>query len=507
MKIFFTNETKKLDTYTIEHEPVSSLDLMERAAAAVTSEIMARWQRHTPVIVFAGPGNNGGDALAVARLLAEKGYRPDIYLFNPGRNLSPDCAQNKERLARMENIRFTEVVKGDFLPPRLHKHTLVVDGMFGSGLHTPLSGGFASIVQYINASEAQVVSIDLPSGLFGEDNSENYSRNIIRATLTLTFQYPKLAFLLPENADYVGEWKIIDIGIHPDILRDTPAFCHYLEAQEIRPFLKKRTKFAHKNDFGHALIVAGSYGMTGAAVLAAKAALHTGAGLVSVHSAQCGFPVLQTAVPEALFLADADNRHITEVDIKRKYAVCAVGPGIGTHEETGRAVETLIGQTKSPLVLDADALNLLAAHPDWLVKLPANTILTPHVREFDRLFGPQENALRRLKKAMETARRYQIIIVLKGAHTAIVTPQEQLYFNSTGNPGMATAGSGDALTGILAGLLSQDYTPLEAALTGVFLHGLAGDLAAAAQGQEYITAGDIIAHLGKAYQHLKNDSE
>lgn len=507
MKIFFTNETKKLDTYTIEHEPVSSIDLMERAAAAVTFEIMSRWQRHTPVVVFAGPGNNGGDALAAARMLIKEGYQPDIYLFNPMQKLSPDCAQNKERLTGMRNIRFTEVVKGDFMPPQLYEQTLVIDGLFGSGLHTPLSGGFASIVQYINASNAQVVSIDLPSGMFGEDNSENYKRNIVQATLTLTFQYPKLAFMFPENASFLGEWKIIDIGLHPDILRDTPATCYYLTDGDIFPLLRKRPKFAHKNDFGHALIVAGSEGMTGAAILAARAALHAGAGLVSVHSARCGYPVLQTAVPEALFLSDSCDTHITGVGIQRKYAVCAIGPGIGTHEDTARAIEALIGQMQHPVVLDADALNLTAACPEWLAQLPANSILTPHVREFDRMFGPQENTFQRLKKALETAKKYRLIIVLKGAYTAIVSPQGKIYFNSTGNPGMATAGSGDALTGILAGLLSQGYPPLEAALTGVFLHGLAGDIAAEEQSQEYITAGDIIASLGKAYQQIKNSFE
>ena len=504
MKIFFTNETKKLDEYTIEHEPVSSIDLMERAASSVTFEIMSRWQRNTRVVVFAGPGNNGGDALAVARMLIEEGYKLETYLFNPFQKLSPDCSKNKDRLKDIEGIHLTEVIKGDFLPPRLDTQTLVIDGLFGSGLRTSLTGGFASVVQYINSSKAQVVSIDLPSGLFGEDNSENYSRNIIRATLTLTFQYPKLAFMLPENAEYVGEWKVIDIDIHPEIIEATPANFYYLETDEIAPLIKKRPKFAHKNNFGHTLIIAGSKGMMGAAVLATKAALHTGAGLVSVHSAQCGYAVLQSAVPEAMFLSDTSQTHITEINIQKHYTTFGIGPGIGRNEETARAIEALFRQMRHPVVLDADAINMAATHPNWLSQLPANSILTPHIREFDRLFGQHDNMLERLKKATEMAKRYRLIIILKGANTAIVTPKEKVYFNSTGNPGMATAGSGDVLTGILSGLLSQGYLPHEAAVIGVFIHGLAGDIAAEEQSQEYITAGDIINHLGKAYKHLKN---
>lgn len=526
MKIFFTNETRKLDRFTIENEPISSIDLMERAASAVTFEIISRWKRNTPIVVFAGPGNNGGDALAVSRMLIEEGYNLSIYLFNPLQKLSQDCIKNKDRLQATDGVKFLKSVKqanlqadtgycshngsvltevvSEFIPPTLTKGVLVIDGLFGSGLNKPLSGGFGSVVQYINSSDATVVSIDLPSGLFGEDNSENIPRNIIQADLTISFQYPKLAFMFAENEQFTGEWKIVDIGIHPDIIEQTETKYYYIEPEEAARMVMKRSRFVSKHNVGHALLVAGSKGMMGAAVLAARAALHTGAGLVSVRAAACGETILQTTVPEALFIADEQDSYITEIPLTRSYSAIAVGPGLGRHEETARAFHKLLGQVKRPVVLDADALNLLAGHNELLERLPKNSILTPHHLEFDRLFGKSDTSYERLKRAKEMAVRYHTIIVLKGANTAIITPKEDVLFNSSGNPGMATAGSGDTLTGIITGLLAQGYHPIPAAILGVFLHGMAGDLAAEKYSPEYITAGDIISQIGKAYKKLDN---
>ena len=523
MKIFFTNETKKLDRFTIENEPIKSIDLMERAASSVTFEIISRWKRNTPVVVFAGPGNNGGDALAVSRMLIEEGYTLDIYLFNPLQKLSQDCLKNRDRLQTIEGLKFSKSVKpsdstntfphngshfteitNEFIPPTLTKGTLVIDGLFGSGLSKPLSGGFGSVVQYINSSDATVVSIDLPSGLFGENNTENIPRNIVQADLTITFQYPKLAFMFAENEQFTGEWKIVDIGIHPDIIEQTETKYYYIEPDEAARMIMKRSRFVSKHNVGHTLLIAGSKGMMGAAVLAAKAALHTGAGLVSVLSAACGEKILQTSVPEALFIADEQDSHISDIVLNRSYSAIAVGPGLGRHEETARAFYKLLGQIKRPIVLDADALNLLAGHTELIENLPKNSILTPHHLEFDRLFGKNDTSYERLNKAREIAIRYHIIIVLKGANTAIVTPKGDVLFSSSGNAGMATAGSGDTLTGMITGLLAQGYHPIPAAILGVFLHGTAGDLAAERDSQEYITAGDIISQIGQAYKKLHN---
>lgn len=503
MKIFNTSIIKQLDAYTIEHEPISSVDLMERAASAITFEIIARWKRNTRIVVFAGAGNNGGDALAVARMLIEEGYKLEVYLFNPLQKLSADCARNKERLSAFDNILFSEVKGGDFVPPQLFADTLVIDGLFGSGLKVPLTGGFAAVVQYINDSEATVVSIDIPSGLFGEDNAGNNRRYIVKANLTLTLQFPKFSFFFAENERFTGEWKILDIGLHPDGMEQTATNLFYTEIDDACALLKSRNRFTDKRDVGHALLMAGSHGMTGAAVLAAKAAMHSGAGLLTVHTPAGSCSIIQQSVPEALVSVDENELHVSKITMQHSYAAIAAGPGLGRHQQTIAALDQLIGQIRRPCVIDADALNIIAEHMEWLSRIPANSIFTPHVKEFDRLFGKCDTGIERISKALEVAKRYNIIIVLKGANTAVVLPKGEIHFNSTGNPGMATAGSGDALTGLLLGLLAQGYAPRDAAILGVYLHGLAGDLAAEAECEEYIIAGDIIAHIGKAFKKLK----
>lgn len=501
MKIFNTAVIPKLDKYTIENEPVSSIDLMERTASAMTFEIMARWRRSVPVVVFAGPGNNGGDALAIARMLREEGYRVEVFLFNPLHKLSPNCLKNRERLLEMGEVPLTEVAS-EFTPPVLRSGLLVLDGLFGTGLKTPLSGGFASVVQYINSSDATVVSVDMPSGLFGENNLDNVGRNIVRAHLTLTCQFPKLSFLFAENECYVGDWAVVDIALHPEILAKTDTKINYTELDDAARLLVRRSRFAGKYEAGNLLLVAGSYGMTGAAVLAATGAVRGGAGLVTVHTPRCGCPVLQQAVPEVLVDADADETRFTGVMIKRPYSAVAVGPGLGREAGTQKALGLLFEQIKRPLVADADALNYLADHPEVTEKLPVNSIITPHVREFDRMFGKSDTAYERLVKAQEASHRLNVIIVLKGANTAVVTPKGDIYFNGSGNPGMATGGTGDVLTGVLAALLAQGYHPKDAAVLGVFVHGLAGDIALESSSVESLSARDVAACLGAAYRRL-----
>lgn len=502
MKIFLSSISKKLDAYTIEHEPISSFDLMERAASAVTFEIISRWKRNVPIIVFAGPGNNGGDALAISRMLMEEGYKPEVYLFNTSDKLSPDCQKNKQRLIALPECRFTEITN-QFIPPKLTDDMLIIDGLFGSGLNSPLTSGYAALAQLINSYDATVVSIDLPSGLFGEDNRANNPRNIVEADYTFTFQYPKLSFLMAENERFTGQWKVLDIGLHPEALAQTPSPYYFVEPEEAARLLKKRRKFASKRELGHALLIAGSYGMMGAAVLATKACLHTGTGLVTVHTPRCGYPVIQSAAPEALFNADKNDLHFSSLHIQQRYNAIGIGPGLGRHIETASAFKALIPQYNRPYVVDADALNLISESPEMLDSLPPYSILTPHAGEFDRLFGKSETSYERVIKAKSEAKKRNLIIVLKGAYTATVLPKGDIYFNATGNPGMATAGSGDVLTGIITGLLAQGYLPAEAAVLGVCLHGLAGDLAAAELSEAYITAGDIVSYLGKARLKLE----
>ena len=379
----------------------------------------------------------------------------------------------------------------------------MIDGLFGSGLNRPLTGGFAAMVHYINQSEATVVAIDIPSGLFGEDNRTNDSDSIIRANLTLTFGFPKLAFLLPENDSFVGEWKVLDIGLHPDIVDNTPTPFTLVTEEDIAAVFQPRNRFSHKGTFGHALLIAGSRGKMGAALLASRACLRSGAGLLTVHIPQRGETILQSAFPEAMLSFDPHQDYFTTVPDIATYSAIGVGPGLGQYLESAAALERLLQTVGKPVVLDADALNLIASNKDLLNRIPERSILTPHPKEFDRIAGESNSAYERLKKAQSFAVEHKLCIVLKGAYTAICTSSGNIYFNSCGNPGMATAGSGDVLTGIILGLLAQGMEPETAAATGVFLHGTAGDLAAVYRSEESMIASDIIDMLGKAFKQRK----
>lgn len=501
MKLLTTTQIKDWDRYTIEHEPIPSIDLMERAAQALAAAILRRWGEEMPVTLFAGPGNNGGDALAVARILTEKGCRTHTYLFNIKGKLSADCAANKERLAVCNGAALTEVTSR-FDPPVLSETDLIVDGLFGSGLNKPLSGGFASVVSYINASPATVVAIDIPSGMMGEDNSYNLRKHIVRADVTLTLQQPKLSFLFAENQELTGEVEILDIGLHPGALQEIPARYAITEEEEMRRLIRPRNRFAHKGNFGHDLLIAGRYGMAGASILAARACMRSGAGLLTVRIPRLNNDILQTCVPEAILQHDESADHLSGLSSGEDYDAIAIGPGIGTHLETAYAMIEEARRAQVPVILDADALNILAEHPEWMDQLPPHTILTPHPKELERLIGRCRDSYERLTRAQELAARQRLYLIVKGAWTAVVTPDGAVYFNPTGNPGMATAGSGDVLTGILLSLAGQGYTPEETCRLGVYVHGLAGDIAAGRRGETAMTAGDIIDCLPDAWMKL-----
>lgn len=502
MKIFTSAQIHELDKYTIEHEPIESIDLMERAAKAVSRAIMDCWNNDTPVVVFAGPGNNGGDALAVARILAELEYHVSVYLFNISGHLSPDCAVNKTRISECRKIKTFVEVTQEFDPPQLTAEVLVVDGLFGSGLNKPLAGGFASLVKYINASPCKVVSIDVPSGLMTEDNTYNVRANIIRADLTLTLQHKKLAFMFAENQTLVGRLKVLDIRISSEAVAQTEAYYNILEERDVRSMLRPRNEFAHKGQMGSALLVAGSYGMGGAAVLAARACLRSGAGKVTVHAPRCNNVITQIAVPEAVIQLDSEETVFSEAVDTEDYDALGIGPGLGTSEVTAIALIAQLRRTQCPIVVDADAINILANHRAWMQQLPKGIIMTPHPREFDRLDGHSSDSYERMAKACRLAEKLHAYIIIKGHYSALCMPDGHVVFNPTGNAGMATAGSGDVLTGVITALLARGYKQAEACVVGMYLHGLAGDLACADLGMESLTAGDIIAYLPKAFGRL-----
>lgn len=504
MKIFNSSKLPEIEKATCEAQNIDSIELMERAASAITYEIISRFLPSQRIIVFAGPGNNGGDALAVARMLLDQGYRKvEVFLFNVSGRLSHDCDLERKKLITIDQVDFTEITR-QFVPPYIGENDVVVDGLFGAGLNKNLRGGFISVAERINESGAFVISIDVPSGLYGEWNDETNRRHVVHADLTLAIQTPRLSFFFEDNAVCVGEWKLLDIDLDEKAIREMPADYTMVEMRNVKPLLRPRLPFTGKRDYGSALIMAGSMGMMGAAVMCARAALKAGAGLATVHSARCGMGIVQTAVPEAMFEPDRGEKVITDMTLHHDHQVVVVGPGIGTSHETESALESLLKTIKSPLVLDADALNCIARTPRLLTLLPAQTVITPHAGEFDRLFGEHQSAEERLRKAVEMAKYYNIIIVLKGHFTAIVRPTGHVYFNSSGNPGMATAGAGDVLAGVIGAFIAQGYRPDLAATLGVYIHGLAGDLAAEELGETGLMANDITDYLGRAFRKVIN---
>lgn len=498
MKLFTTKQIAELDKYTIENEPISDIDLMERASLQITNWLVQRFSTEQKMIFFAGPGNNGGDALAIARQMADLDFACEVYLVDLGRELKGSSAINRHRLELQQKVQISTIKTTNNFP-ELSETDIILDGLFGSGLTRPLEGLAAEIVQKINTRQNKVISIDIPSGLMGEDNSENIAENIIHANFTLTFQFPKISFLFAENKKLVGEWEVLHIRLHPDGIAQTETSCFFIESEDIKPFFQKRSKFGHKGTYGHALLIAGSFGKMGAAVLASKACLRSGVGLLTTQIPHLGYPIIQTAVPEAMASVDQHDYNFTEFPDLSQFSAIGVGPGIGMKSNTKKALCELLEKSQVPLVIDADALNILAENKTWLEKIPPNSILTPHPGEFKRLIGESPNSYKNIQKQLEFSKMYKVIVLLKGAFTSISTPDGKLYFNSTGNPGMATAGSGDVLTGIILGLLAQGFQPEKAAIAGVFVHGLAGDLAAKEKSEISLVAGDIIEFLGKAF--------
>lgn len=508
MQILTGGQFRALDQYTIEHEPVESIDLMERASRAIVSELRSRWGVDRRFVIFSGPGGNGGDGLAVARLMAEAGYTVLAYLFNVNGRLNADCEINRDRLRQLANSSASQLVSlceitTEFAFPELHPSDVIIDALFGTGLNKPVSGGFAHIVKRLNQSACTVVSIDTPSGLMTEDNTYNDTQCIVRADLTLTIQHLKLAFLFAENFKYTGEVQVLDIGLSSDWKSEEHGYLWLTEQSEVRQLLRTRSQFAHKGEMGHALLVAGSCGMGGAAVLAAQAALRSGLGKLTVHTPLANLFLMQSQIPEAVVELDPDEHVVSSAIDASVFQALGIGPGITTSRYAAAALQGYLSQQEGPMVIDADALNILSEHRDWLSLIPPDSILTPHPKELDRLVGYQTNCFERMNKARNLAVTHHVFVVLKGHYTQVCTPTGDVHFNPTGNPGMATAGSGDVLTGIITGLLAQGYLPSEAALLGVWLHGAAGDVAAEELGEECMLASDIIRFLPAAFKKLK----
>lgn len=501
MQILTSEHIKQWDQFTIQHEPIASIDLMERAVTQCMKWIEAGKYRQTPFIIYCGKGNNGGDGLALARMLWNRKYIVTVFILEFGHKGTEDFQTNLARLHET-GVEILFIQSQDNLHP-IPKEAVLIDALFGSGLNRPLDAVTSRLIEHINTSGNKIISIDIPSGMFS--NASSKEGPIIKAAHTLSFQCYKLAFLVPENQEYLGDVQILDIGLAPAFLQTLQTQMSLLDSAFIRAIYKTRKSFSHKGSYGHALLVAGSYGKMGAAVLSAKACLRAGVGLLTCYMPACGYTIVQASVPEAMALTDPNDRFITADDIDvEKYTVIGIGPGLGTESKTSDSLKHLLSVLKSPAVLDADALNMIAADKEFLKKLYPFSILTPHPKEFERLFGPSKNDFEKLELAKSKAEELQVIIVLKGHNTFIAMPGGRAYFNSTGNAGMATGGSGDVLTGILTSLLAQNYEPEQAALLGVYLHGMAGDFAAVKKSEEALIALDIVDCLGDAFLEIKN---
>lgn len=493
MKILPVEKIREADAYTIEHEPILDIDLMERAAGVCFEKVLEIITNQDRILIFSGTGNNGGDGLAIARMLHQRGYTTKVFMAGKPGSLSPSCRINLERYTQISPSSIAWLQEGSELPAP-GPEIFVIDALFGSGLTRPVEGFYAKLIQHINKFNSFVLSIDVPSGMFTDrTNKAEINPIIIRADHTLTFAPPKIGFFYPENDAYVGSWTMLDIGISDAYLNQVEVRNYFSDEEMVSAILKPRNKFAHKGNFGHALLMCGGVGKSGAAVLAAHACLRSGAGLVTVMAPNDTLSVVQNSVPEAMCTLENE---ITGFD------AIGAGPGIGKAEEAATRLKSIIQEARVPLVLDADALNILSSNKTWMKFLPPGTILTPHPKEFERLAGKASDDFLRHEKQLELSFSCQVYIILKGAHTCITTPDGRSFFNSTGNPGMATGGSGDVLTGILTGLLAQGYSPLESCLLGTFIHGRAGDIAAEKLGHEAMIAGDIIKNLGKSFLSL-----
>lgn len=495
MKIPNGSQIKACDAFTIAHEPISSLALMERAAQKCADYLSNRFSAEVAMAIFCGKGNNGGDGLAIARLLYFKGYNVKVFYESAG-SFSEDARANFHRLKEISGVELLDFKAAEGY--QFQEKDIIVDALFGSGLNQPLIEPFTALISYLNSLPNYRISIDIPSGLYTDKISESV---VFNADETLSLQFWKRAFLHPETGSHCGKIIVLDIGLLPDCLPDGSYTNHSVDEEIAKNIYRPRRAFSHKGSYGKAALFAGSYGKIGAAVLATQAAVRTGSGLTYILAPDCGYDILQSKVPEAMFVCSGENK--AENFFVPENAVVGIGPGLGTDPKTESALQKLLEDLQLPSVVDADALNLVAKDINLLEKLPKNSILTPHPKEFERLFGKTADSFERLEKAKNISTEKQLIIILKDRFTQTVLPDGRVFYNTSGNAGLAKGGSGDALTGILTALLAQGYPPEEAAVFGVWLHGRAADIAVRSIAQESLTASDVIEYISNVYLELQ----
>jgi len=497
IKILTATQSKQLDQQTIDDQRIASIDLMERACKAFVDWLMRSFRIGGRVGIVCGTGNNGGDGLGIARLLAENAFKVSVWIVKGEVKDTEDFKINLKNVSgKVPITEISNLGAGELF----HGCDILIDAIFGSGLSRPTQGIYAQVIQHFNRAKATKISVDIPSGLMADQPS---SGEIVKAHRTLSFQTPKLAFFFPENYQYVGEWSLLDIGLSKQQMEQSDSTNLLVTQQDVKNSLRLRKRFSHKGHFGHALLIAGSLGKMGACILAARAALRSGLGLLTLHVPNGDRHIVQGAVPEAMTSIDPNENYFSSIPNSLTFQAIGVGPGIGKDTATVKALEQLLEAFAKPMVLDADALNILADNPSLEQLIPVDSILTPHPKEFERLVGNWSNDFERLEKQRQLSAKINSVVILKGAFTSIAVPDGRVYFNPTGNPGMATGGTGDVLTGLLTSLLAQGYTPLQAAILGVYLHGLAGDLAARDLTMYAMNASDLVSYLPHAFKSIE----
>ncbi|MGE5382683.1 MAG: NAD(P)H-hydrate dehydratase [Omnitrophica WOR_2 bacterium] len=501
-KILPVERIKQLDARTLLNESITSFDLMERAANQCFEWINLIAGSIDSFKVVCGMGNNGGDGLVIARKLHKSGKNVEVFYIRHSQNATEDNIRNFKKIADTAGLIVTEVFEED--PSiEINKGDVVIDAIIGSGLSQPVTGFIAEIIKQINESESYVISIDIPSGLFADKPIVSTSKSaIVKADYTLTFQLPKLAFFIPENDIYVGNWQILDINLDKSFIEKSTTDYFLIQKKDCQEIYRPRPRYSHKGTYGHGLLIAGSLGKIGASILASKAALRAGAGLITTHIPLCGMDAMHSNIPEIMIDLDQSETHNTVLPDLSGYNAIAIGPGLGMHDETKNMLKYLIQESKNPLIIDADALNILGENRTWLAFLPPDSILTPHPKEFERLTSKTDNHFSRLEILKAFSQRYKVYVILKGAYSAIGCPDGSVYFNPTGNPGMATGGTGDVLTGILLGLKASGYSSKNTCILGTWLHGKAADIAVKSITQPSLIASDIIKDLGKAFKKI-----
>jgi hydroxyethylthiazole kinase-like uncharacterized protein yjeF len=496
MKILNTQQIKLVDFNTIVNLNINSVDLMEKAAGKCLQWIED--QEHidelNTIHIFCGMGNNGGDGLALGRMLNLEFYDAQVYIVHFSDKMSDDFITNYNRAEEFQIHPISIHSEDDF--PEIKETDFIIDAIFGTGINKAPSGFTKKLIKHINQSKATIISIDIPSGLFA-DKSVVDRESIVKSTITLTFQMPKLAFLLPDNGEFVPHFELLDIGLDQEYIKSLETPYHFITRDDVFSFYKKRNKFSHKGSYGHALIIGGSFGKMGSVTLAAKAALKIGSGLVTAYIPKCGYHILQTSASEVMVEVDAENE-IEYINFKSEASVIGLGIGIGTSDLTSEAVCEFLKTNKLPIVIDADALNIISKNLEVLDFLSENCILTPHPKELERLIGKWQNDYEKLELLKTFSLNYPFVIVVKGAHTMVIQ-NGIFYFNSTGSAALAKAGTGDVLTGMITGLLAQHYSPLQAAIMGVFLHGLSADVFTTINSPETFLASDILNFLPGAF--------